>query len=88
MSEKFSEDILRFIAAEVHLLNAQTAARELFGRSYFSLRPGDRNEVNQKVYRSVFNLYRWVTPEHLAGKEEQPPTPARSAEEDDVWGMI
>jgi hypothetical protein len=45
--ELFSENLLRAIAAELHLLNGMTAAREMFGKSYFSLGAGEQAAVNQ-----------------------------------------
>jgi hypothetical protein len=41
------ENLLRAIAAELHLLNGMTAAREMFGRSYFSLGIGEKTAVDQ-----------------------------------------
>jgi hypothetical protein len=34
--EKFSENLKRLIAAELHFLNRMTASQEMFGKSYFS----------------------------------------------------
>ena len=33
-NQTFSENLLRAIVAEFHVLNLQTASREMFGRSY------------------------------------------------------
>jgi hypothetical protein len=35
--EKFSENLMRAIVAELHVLNLQNASREMFGRSYSRL---------------------------------------------------
>jgi len=33
--ENFSDNLLRAVAAELHMLNRVTAAREMFSKSYF-----------------------------------------------------
>jgi deoxyxylulose-5-phosphate synthase len=45
--EKFSDNLLRAIAAELHFLNGMTAAREMFGKSYFSLGLSEKIAVDQ-----------------------------------------
>jgi hypothetical protein len=42
MSETFHDSLLRAVAAELHLLNRMTAAREMFAKSYFSLGVADK----------------------------------------------
>jgi hypothetical protein len=67
--QKFSENLMRAIVAELHVLNLQTAAREMFGRGYFSLGMGDKMAVDQVVLAAVGGNYAAVTPEWLAGPQ-------------------
>ena len=50
--ENFSDNFLRAVAAELHLLNRVTAAREMFSKSYFSLgmveKATDRSEHGRR----------------------------------------
>ena len=80
--EKFSENLMRAIVAELHVLNLQNDSREMFERSYFSLGIGDKTAVDQVVLALVGGSYSAVTPEWLAGPQpsQQPagfgiPTP-------------
>jgi hypothetical protein len=45
--ENFSDNLLRAVAAELHLLNRVTAAREMFSKSYFSLGMVEKATVDQ-----------------------------------------
>ena len=47
--ENFSDNLLRAVAAELHLLNRVTAAREMFSKSYFSLGMVEKVTVDQTV---------------------------------------
>ncbi len=76
--EKFSENLLRAIVAELHLLNGMTAAREMFGKGYFSLGIGERAAVDQTVVGSIAALYQNITPEFLAGQQAQQPVGFRA----------
>ena len=67
-SAAFHDNLLRMVAAQLHFSNAMTAAREMFGRSYFSLGAGEKVAVDQAVFASTA-----ITPEFLAG--HQPPHP-------------
>ena len=40
--ENFNDNLLRMIAAELHFLSGMTAAREMFGKSYFFLGAGEK----------------------------------------------
>lgn len=72
-SETFSENLMRALVAEMHALNLQTASREMFGRSYFSLGIGDKMAVDQVVLAVVGANYQAVTPEWLAGSQAAQP---------------
>jgi hypothetical protein len=70
--EKFSDNLMRMIAAELHLLNGMTVAREMFGKSYFALGAGEKAAVDQTVAGMVAANYQTITtPEALA----RPTTP-------------
>jgi hypothetical protein len=47
--ETFPVNLMRMIAAELHLLNGMTAAREIFGKSYFSLGSGVFSNANMSA---------------------------------------
>jgi hypothetical protein len=70
-NEQFGVNLLRAVVAQMHTLNLQTAAREMFGKSYFSLGIGDKMAVDQVVIAVVAANFAAVTPEWLAG----PPPP-------------
>jgi hypothetical protein len=66
--EKFSDNLLRAIAAELHFLSGMTAAREMFGKSYFSLGIGEKGAVDQAVFGMVAANFQTLTAESLAGR--------------------
>src|SRR5690242_15151004 len=66
--ENFSDNLLRAVAAELHLLNRVTAAREMFSKSYFSLGMVEKATVDQTVMSMVAGNYQSMTPEALAHK--------------------
>ena len=65
--ENFRDNLLRAVAAELHLLNRVTAAREMFSKSYFSLGMVEKTTVDQTVMSMVAGTYQSFTPEALAG---------------------
>ena len=71
--EKFTENLMRAVVAELHFLNCLTAAREMFGRGYFSLGETEKAALHQVVIGSVGANYQGVTPEWLAGHAQQQP---------------
>ena len=72
--ETFSLNLMRALVAELHVLNLQTASRDMFRRGYFSLGVGDKMAVDQVVLAALGGNYQGVTPEWLAG----PHAPFRS----------
>jgi hypothetical protein len=56
----------RAIAAQLHFLNGMTAAREMFGKSYFSLGLSEKFAVDQAVLGMVAANYQSLTAESLA----------------------
>jgi hypothetical protein len=70
--QTFSENLMRAVVAELHVLNLQTASREMFGRGYFSLGIGDKMAVEQVVLATVGGNYAAVTREWLSGPQPSP----------------
>ena len=60
--EIFSENLMRMVAAELHLLNTMTVSREMYGRGYFSLGVGERASVDQTAVNTIAAPYRDITP--------------------------
>jgi hypothetical protein len=69
VDETFAVNLMHAIVAELHVLNLQSAFREMFGRSYFSFGIGDKMAVDQVVLALVGGKYAGVTPEWLAGPQ-------------------
>jgi hypothetical protein len=69
--ESFTDNLLRAIAAEVHVLTGLIAAREMFGKSYFSLGVSEKVTVDQTVLNMVAANYQNLTPELLASQKAQ-----------------
>ena len=51
--EKFDENLMRLMAAHLHFLSGMMAAREMFGRGYFSLGLGEKAAVDQAVIGAI-----------------------------------
>jgi hypothetical protein len=71
--EKFSDNLLRAIAAELHFLSGMAAAREMFGKSYFALGLGEKGAVDKTVLEMVTSNYQILTAESLAAQKIQEP---------------
>jgi hypothetical protein len=67
--EAFEKNLLRGITASLYFLNTLTAAREMFGKSYFSLGAFEKNAVDQAVIGFVAGTYQGITPAALAAQE-------------------
>jgi hypothetical protein len=74
--ENFDTNLLRWISAELYFLLGMQAAREMFGKSYFSLGAGERIAVDNAVGPSVKGNYQATTPDLLIGQEAPPKSPA------------
>jgi len=79
--ENFSDNLLRAVAAELHMLNRVTVAREMFSKSYFSLGVVEKATVDQTVMSMVAGIYQSFTPEALASRKAQEPIGFRASEE-------
>jgi hypothetical protein len=71
--EKFSDNLMRAIAAELHFLNGMTAAREMYGKGYFSLGTLEKASLDQMVIGIIAANYQALTPEFLATQQTQQP---------------
>ena len=71
MAEKFDENLLRATVAQLQLLTTLTTAREMFGKSYFSLGAGERTAADEAAWRIIAANYQSLTREALAS---QPPS--------------
>jgi hypothetical protein len=69
--EDFVQNLMRMMAAELHVQNTMTAAREMFGRGYFSLGAGEKLAVDQAVFGFVAANYQAITPQWLATQQVQ-----------------
>jgi hypothetical protein len=67
--EIFGDNLLRMIAAELHFLSSITAAREMHGRSYFSLGVHEKAALDQMVVQTIAANYQALTPEFLASQK-------------------
>jgi hypothetical protein len=63
--ENFETNVLRTIAAELYFLVGMTAAREMYGKSYFALGVIEKAAVDQAVLGGVASNYQAITPELL-----------------------
>jgi hypothetical protein len=71
--QTFTENLMRCVVAELHFLNCMTGAREMFGRSYFSLGETEKTALHQVVLGAVGGNYQGVTREWLTGHAQQQP---------------
>ena len=71
MDEKFAVNLLRMIAAELHLQSVIAASRAMFGREFFSLGVGERATLDQSVMGHLAGYYHPITPEFLESQESQ-----------------
>jgi hypothetical protein len=72
---QFGEDLQRVIVSQLFFLNAMTAAREMYGKSYFSLGIGEKAAVDQAVFANVQSNFQSVTPQLIQNlTPAQPPT--------------
>ena len=69
--EKFDENLMRMIAGELAFLVSMTVAREMFGKSYFSLGVPEKAAVDQTVIANVGSNFQAITPAFLAGQQSQ-----------------
>jgi hypothetical protein len=69
--ENFNTNLMRMIAGQLHCLLAMTAAREMFGKSYFSLGLAEKGAVDQTVNGIAAGNFQAITPAFLTGQQAQ-----------------
>jgi hypothetical protein len=71
--ETFSDNLLRAVVAQLHLLNGMTFAREMFSKSYFALGAAEKATVDQTMINMLAGNYQSRTPETLASQKTAEP---------------
>jgi hypothetical protein len=71
--EKFSDNLMRLLVAELHFSNCLAASQHLFDKPYFSLSAVEKGMVDQTVVGHVGGNYQAITPEFLAAQKAQQP---------------
>lgn len=71
--DDFSINLMRAIYAQLHFQSGLSAAREMYGKSYFSLGTGEKIAVDQAVLGMVAANYQNTTAESLTGQKVQEP---------------
>ena len=70
---EFETNLLRMIASELYFSLGMQVAREMFGKSYFSLGTGEKAAVDQMVLAQVGGNYQTLTPDFLKGAGTKQP---------------
>ena len=70
----FETNLMRVVVAELHFLAGINAAREMYGKSYFSLGVGEKTAVDQAVLGQIGANYQLLMPELL--QSQAPPREA------------
>lgn len=73
MPDDFAVNLLKAIAAEMFYLCGLQTAREMFGKSYFSLGAGEKAAVDQATIAMIAGNYQMLTPEWLQAQKSQAP---------------
>jgi hypothetical protein len=71
--EKFSDNLLRAIYAQLHFQSGLLAAREMYGKSYFSLGVTEKMTLDQMVFGTIASNYQSITAEGLASHKSKEP---------------
>lgn len=71
MTDDFNVNLLKAIAAQNYYLCGLQTARELFGKSYFSLGFSEKVTVDQTTLAMVGGNYQMLTPEFLSQQRAQ-----------------
>lgn len=71
--EKFSDNLLRMIAAELHFSNCLAVSQHLLGKPYLALSPVERGLVDRAVMENVAPNYQNITPKLLSHQEAPQP---------------
>lgn len=71
--EEFSLNLSRAIYAQLSFQSGLLAAREMYGKGYFSLGVGEKAIVDQTVFQMVAGNYQNTTAEGLEAQKTQEP---------------
>ena len=71
--EKFSDNLLRMVAAELHFANCVAASQQMFGKGYFALGASEKIAVDQAVFGHIASNYQAITPESLVAQKTPQP---------------
>jgi hypothetical protein len=70
--EQFSQNLLRLLCAENFFLASMNAAREMYGKSYFSLGVAEKQALDQIVLNSIGGNYQSLTPDWFGAPTQGP----------------
>ena len=62
----FQLEVIKLVAAELYFLTGMTAAREMYGKSYFSLGVTEKAAVDQLVWSQISGNLAAITPQIFA----------------------
>jgi hypothetical protein len=71
--ENFTVNLLRLVAAQLWVSLGLQTAREMYGKSYFSLGAGEKAVVDQAVNTMTAGNYQLLTPAYLAAQNPKAP---------------
>ena len=71
--DKFELNLLKMVAAEIYFSLGMQAAREMYGKSYFSLGVAEKVAVDQMVHQSVTANFQALTPDFVMFQTVQKP---------------
>lgn len=60
--EEYELNLARLACASQYFVASMIAAREMYGKSYFSLGAEEKQSLDQTVYRSIFGNLASITP--------------------------
>ena len=66
IANDFQLDVIKLVAAELYFLTGMTAAREMYGKSYFSLGVTEKAAVDQLVWTQISGNLSAITPQIFA----------------------
>lgn len=64
--DDFQLEVIKLLAAELYFLTGMTAAREMYGKSYFSLGVTEKAPVDQAVWTQISGNLSAITPQIFA----------------------
>ena len=62
-----SQNLIKMMVSQLYLLNQQMAAKDMFGRGYFSLALPEKAAVDNTVWGTALAVSQSLTPEILTG---------------------